>query len=97
MRAPLHKRLMIWKLTTAFLVLAIALELTPRATANEKLPQLVLRPHGAPARCGCAHLGLGRPWREIEISIAGQTKTATADADKKWMVKLGKLSAGGDR
>ena len=38
--------------------------------------------------------GWAEPGEAVTVSIAGQTKTATADAAGKWSVKLDKLSAG---
>ena len=38
--------------------------------------------------------GWANPGEAVTVSIAGQTKTATADAAGKWSVKLDKLSAG---
>jgi len=39
--------------------------------------------------------GWADPGEEVTVAIAGQTKTTTAAADKKWSIKLDKLSAGG--
>ena len=37
--------------------------------------------------------GWSEPGREVTVKFAGQTKMARADADGKWLVKLGKLKA----
>lgn len=39
--------------------------------------------------------GWANPGAQVTVSIAGQTKTATAGLDRKWLVKLDKLEAGG--
>ncbi len=38
--------------------------------------------------------GWAEPGEEVRVALAGQTKTAKADAKGKWMVKLAPLSAG---
>ena len=39
--------------------------------------------------------GMADPGEKVTVKIAGQTKSATADATGKWMVKLEKLKSGG--
>lgn len=39
--------------------------------------------------------GWAEPGEEVAVAIGGQTQTARADAQGKWMVKLSKLQAGG--
>ncbi|MDR1960530.1 MAG: sialate O-acetylesterase, partial [Planctomycetaceae bacterium] len=39
--------------------------------------------------------GKADPGEEITVSIAGQTKKTTADADGKWLLKLDPLKEGG--
>ena len=39
--------------------------------------------------------GTGAPGRSVTVSVAGQKKTATADAAGKWKVLLDPLKAGG--
>jgi len=39
--------------------------------------------------------GMADPGEKVTVKIAGQTRSATADATGKWMVKLAKLKSGG--
>src|SRR5262245_2089151 len=39
--------------------------------------------------------GWASPGEQVTVSIAGQTKTTTAGRDRKWLVRLDKLAAGG--
>ena len=54
------------------------------------------RQHGAATAAARAGLGLGAPGAEVTVKFAGQTKSTRADADGKWLVKLGKLNASFD-
>ncbi len=75
-------------------VLLVLSVLTPHVAADVKLPavfadHMVLQRDAALPVWGWAEAG-----EKVEVSIAGQTKTATADANGKWSVKLDKLTAG---
>ena len=66
------------------------------AHADVKLPavfsdHMVLQSDAALAMWGWADAG-----EAVSVSIAGQSQTATAGADGKWLVKLGKLKATGE-
>src|SRR5262245_31067238 len=39
--------------------------------------------------------GWANPGEQVTVTFAGQTKTTMAGADRKWLVKLDKLEAGG--
>ncbi|MCX7008615.1 MAG: sialate O-acetylesterase, partial [Kiritimatiellaeota bacterium] len=39
--------------------------------------------------------GTAKAGEKVTVELCGQSATATADADGKWMVKLGKCAAGG--
>ena len=75
------------------LFVGIALATTTAARAELKLPtffgdNMVLQQQMAVPVWGWA-----APGAEVTVSFAGQTKTTQADADGKWLVKLGKLKA----
>ncbi len=77
------------------ILLAIILALAPALHADVRLPaifsdHLVLQRDASVAVWGWAD-----PGEEVSVSIAGETKTAEAGKDGKWMVKLSKLKAGG--
>ena len=74
--------------------LVIASFVTTNIRADVKLPAL-FSDHMVLQRDMAAPVwGTAAPGEEVTVSIAGQTKTATADAQGKWMVKLDKLKAG---
>lgn len=64
------------------------------ARANVKLPA-IFSDHMVLQRDAAVPVwGWAEPGEAVTVSLAGQTKTATADAAGKWSVKLDKLSAG---
>lgn len=66
---------------------------TNHALADVKLPAL-FSDHMVLQRDATVPVwGWADPGEAVTVSVAGQTKTTTADADGKWMVKLEKLSA----
>ncbi len=77
------------------IIVAASLISCVRAAAAVKLPA-VLAHHMVLQRDAAVPIwGWATPGEEVNLAIAGQTKTTTAGADGKWSVKLDKLSAGG--
>ena len=80
---------------TSLLAASIAAITIPSARANVKLPaifsdHMVLQQDAAVPIWGWADAG-----EKVEVSIAGQTKSAMPEAGGKWTVKLDPLKAGG--
>lgn len=65
------------------------------AQADVKLPALFSDHMVLQADTTVPVWGWASPSEEVTVSVAGQTATATADANGKWMAKLAKLKAGG--
>src|SRR5438132_1278091 len=66
----------------------------PRGLADVKLPAL-FSDHMALERDAAVRVwGWAEPGEQVTVSIADQTKTATAGADGKWTLKLDKLATG---
>src|SRR5262245_41091676 len=81
-------------ITTVLLIAASVLP-CPRAAATVRLPP-VFSNHMVLQRDATVPVwGWANPGEEVTVTIAGQTKTATAGPDRKWGVKLEKLAAGG--
>ena len=75
----------------------------PRVAAAQSVPQVAPI---APAALFSDHMvlqngmtvpvwGMADPNEKVTVKIAGQTKSATADATGKWTVRLAKLKSGG--
>lgn len=76
-------------------ILCVTLGLTPFGTAEVK-PSALFSDHavlqgGMPVPVW----GTATPGEKVAVTIQGQTKSATAATDGKWMVRLSKLKAGG--
>jgi sialate O-acetylesterase len=75
--------------------LALAVGLASVATAEVKLPSL-FAPHMVLQRdMPVAVWGWADAGEKVTVTLGEQTKTATADADGKWSLKLDALKAGG--
>src|SRR5947209_5740376 len=67
----------------------------PAARADVKLPA-VISDHAVLQRDKTVPVwGWADPGEQVTVTLGGQTKTATAGQDGKWIVKLDRLSAGG--
>lgn len=76
-------------------LVSLILALAPALRADVRLPaifsdHLVLQRDASVAVWGWAD-----PGEEVSVSVGGQTQTAKAGKDGKWMVRLAKLKAGG--
>jgi sialate O-acetylesterase len=81
-------------LVVALVTLCVTLGCAGIAAADVKLPA-IFSDHMVLQRDAAVPVwGWADPGEEVTVSIAGQSKTATADKDGKWMVKLDKLSSG---
>jgi len=81
------------RLVTSMCLLLICL-ITP-AAADVKLPGL-FGDHMVVQRDATLPVwGWAEPGEKVTVDLAGQSKTATADADGKWSVKLDAVKAGG--
>jgi len=74
---------------------AVLLLTTSLATAEVKLPALFSDHMVLQADRADAVWGWASPGEKVSVSLAGQTKTATAGADGKWQLRLDPLPAGG--
>lgn len=75
--------------------LVAALFLTTVVRADIKLPALFSDHMVLQADTTVPVWGWASPGEEVSVSIAGQSATTTADANGKWMARLGKLKTGG--
>jgi len=84
------------KSATAFLVLVLAaLGSATESRAELKLHTLFADHMVLQADFNCPIWGTADAGEEVSVSIGGQKKTAKADADGKWSLKLDPLKAGG--
>jgi sialate O-acetylesterase len=87
----MHRNLLV-KIVAAWLLLACTGSL---ASADVKLPG-VFAAHMVLQRDAALPVwGWAEPGEKVSVSLAGQTKTATADTAGKWAVKLDAIPAGG--
>ena len=77
-------------ITTVVILLTVA----QHAPANVKLPAIFSDHMVLQAGANAPVWGWAEAGEEIQVAIAGQTKTTTAGKDGKWMVKLDALRAG---
>jgi hypothetical protein len=73
----------------------VAIVLASSAKADVRLPALFSDHMVLQSGTNVAVWGWAAPGEQVRVSIAGQTKSATAGADGKWQLKLDPLSAGG--
>lgn len=66
----------------------------PSAWADVSLPAIFSDHMVLQGEAAVPVWGWAEPNEQVTVSIAGQTKSATADASGKWMVKLDKLKSG---
>jgi len=79
----------------AFSVAAIALVLSGRAFADVK-PSALFSDHAVlQSGMSVPVWGAADPGEKVTVAVAGQTQSATAGADGKWMVRLTNLKPGG--
>jgi len=83
------------ELTLAISLLAAAALLVPALRADVRLPAIFSDHLVLQRDASVAVWGWAEPGEEVSVSVAGETKTAKASKDGKWMVKLAKLKAGG--
>lgn len=79
-----------------FRVFFAALALTAAARAEVKLPSIISDHMVVQADTTIPIWGWAEPGEQVTVSLGGQSQTATAGADGKWTVKLGKYKAGGE-
>ena len=73
----------------------VAIVLVSSAKADVRLPALFSDHMVLQSGTAVAVWGWATPGEQVRVSIAGQSKSATAGADGKWQLKLNPLSAGG--
>lgn len=80
---------------SALAALAAALAAVPAARADVKLPA-VISDHAVLQRDAAVPVwGWAEPGEKVTVTVAGQSKTATAGDDGTWRVAFDKLAAGG--
>ena len=81
--------------TARTVLLSIVLVLAPALRADVRLPA-IFSDHLVLQRDASVPVwGWAEPGEEVSVCIAGETKTAKAGKDGKWMVRIAKLKAGG--
>lgn len=83
-----------WLLPTA-LCAFVATNLVPAARGDVRLPQVFGDHMVLQQEMPVPVWGWADPGEQVAVSVAGQSKTATADAQGKWSLKLDPLKAGG--
>ncbi len=78
---------------TLRLLTALLIAAAHTATAAVKLPAILSDHMVVQADTPVPVWGWADPGEQVTVSLAGQTATATADADGKWRATLGKLQA----
>jgi sialate O-acetylesterase len=79
-----------------FFTLLLTLALAAAARAEVTLPAMFSEHMVLQADVAAPVWGWAAPGEEVSVSISGQTKTATANAQGEWRVRLGPLKAGAD-